>query len=264
MKKIICAIAFLIAAENVFAAQAALNVSTTPPLNGTTMVTGYNSGLNALSTFQAGTTTPTSLSPNPVLPYSWWADTTSGYMKGRDSSNVSWTTLFPLNTRLATQAEAQNASNLSIGIVSNSLLTAGSTSTAGILQLTNSTSSTSVTTAATPNSVKSAYDGIASGAGLNKSLASTGYTQLPGGAYIQWGAATTTATGFGETVTVTLPHALTTCASVVATELSILGRHPTFVINGVCGSTSITFYSALATNGSPAGSADFYWQVIGY
>ena len=34
----------------------------------------------------------------------------------------------------------------------------GSTSTAGILQLTDSTSSTSTTTAATPNSVKSAYD----------------------------------------------------------------------------------------------------------
>lgn len=37
-------------------------------------------------------------------------------------------------------------------------LPTGSTSTAGIVQLTNSTSSTSTTTAATPNSVKSAYD----------------------------------------------------------------------------------------------------------
>ncbi len=35
---------------------------------------------------------------------------------------------------------------------------AGSTTTAGIVQLTDSTSSTSTTTAATPNSVKSAYD----------------------------------------------------------------------------------------------------------
>lgn len=122
MKKIICAIVFLIAAENVFAAQAALNVSMTPPLYGTVMATTYNAGLNALSTFQAGTTTPTSISPNPVLPYSWWADTTSGFMKGRDSSNTSWTTLFPLNTRLATQAETQNASNLSSGLVSASLL----------------------------------------------------------------------------------------------------------------------------------------------
>jgi len=37
-------------------------------------------------------------------------------------------------------------------------VTAGSTSTAGAVQLTDSTSSTSTTTAATPNSVKSAYD----------------------------------------------------------------------------------------------------------
>jgi hypothetical protein len=37
-------------------------------------------------------------------------------------------------------------------------VSAGSTSTAGVLQLTDSTSSTSTTTAATPNAVKSAYD----------------------------------------------------------------------------------------------------------
>jgi hypothetical protein len=37
-------------------------------------------------------------------------------------------------------------------------VTAGSTSAAGVLQLTDSTSSTSTTTAATPNSVKTAYD----------------------------------------------------------------------------------------------------------
>ena len=37
-------------------------------------------------------------------------------------------------------------------------VSAGSTSTAGVLQLTNSTSSTSTTTAATPNAVKTAYD----------------------------------------------------------------------------------------------------------
>jgi hypothetical protein len=39
-----------------------------------------------------------------------------------------------------------------------SALPSATTSTAGIVQLTNSTASTSVTTAATPNSVKSAYD----------------------------------------------------------------------------------------------------------
>ena len=45
--------------------------------------------------------------------------------------------------------------NISNGVIS---VNTGSTSQAGILQLTNSTSSTSTTTAATPNSVKQAYD----------------------------------------------------------------------------------------------------------
>jgi len=49
-----------------------------------------------------------------------------------------------------TNAGTSTSANLSVS--------AGSTSTAGVLQLTDSTSSTSTTTAATPNSVKSAYD----------------------------------------------------------------------------------------------------------
>jgi hypothetical protein len=56
-------------------------------------------------------------------------------------------------------------------------VSAGSTSAAGVLQLTDSTSSTSTTTAATPNSVKSAYD-----IGANKILlkmASGSYFRTP-------------------------------------------------------------------------------------
>ena len=49
------------------------------------------------------------------------------------------------------------------GTLSFSSLPAGTTSTAGILQLTDSVSSTSTTTAATPNSVKTVYDLIAGG-----------------------------------------------------------------------------------------------------
>lgn len=48
-------------------------------------------------------------------------------------------------------------------------VSAGSTSVAGVLQLTDSTSSTSTTTAATPNSVKSAYD-LANGALLKYAI----------------------------------------------------------------------------------------------
>ena len=58
------------------------------------------------------------------------------------------------------------------GVDSGSVsLPSGSTSAAGIVQLTDSTSSTSTTTAATPNSVKSAYD-LASGA-IPKSTGTT-------------------------------------------------------------------------------------------
>lgn len=49
-------------------------------------------------------------------------------------------------------------------------LTAGTTSVAGVVQLTDSTSSTSTTTAATPNSVKAAYDLAAAGTGFNAFL----------------------------------------------------------------------------------------------
>ena len=56
-------------------------------------------------------------------------------------------------------------------------VTAGSTSTAGALQLTDSTSSTSTTTAATPNSVKSAYD-LANAALPKAGGTMTGYITL--------------------------------------------------------------------------------------
>ena len=51
----------------------------------------------------------------------------------------------------------QVGSNISVSSGTISVAT-GSTSTAGVLQLTDSTSSTSTTTAATPNAVKTAYD----------------------------------------------------------------------------------------------------------
>lgn len=68
-----------------------------------------------------------------------------------------------------------NSANLS-GIISNSLLNSGTTSAAGIVQLTDSISDTSITTAATANSVKIAYDAatIANTNAANASVLSTG------------------------------------------------------------------------------------------
>ena len=57
---------------------------------------------------------------------------------------------------LTEEQKAQARTN--IGAVSSSELSDASTTSKGIVQLTDSVSSTSTTTAATPNSVKSAYD----------------------------------------------------------------------------------------------------------
>lgn len=67
--------------------------------------------------------------------------------------------------------------------LNNVTLPAGSTSVAGVLQLTNSINSTSTTTAATPSSVKTAYDLAASAAPLN-SPTFTGNVTIPAGASI--------------------------------------------------------------------------------
>lgn len=73
------------------------------------------------------------------------------------------------NNQLANSAITINGTATSLGgTYTNS---SASTSTAGIVQLTDSTSSTSTTTAATPNSVKSAYD-LANGA-IQKTLTTT-------------------------------------------------------------------------------------------
>ena len=57
-----------------------------------------------------------------------------------------------------------------VSAVTNTTITSSSTSTAGIVQLTDATNSTSTTTAATPNAVKSAYD-LASTANTNAATA---------------------------------------------------------------------------------------------
>jgi hypothetical protein len=73
------------------------------------------------------------------------------------------------NNQLANSGITINGTSTSLGGTYTNA--AGSTSAAGILQLTDSTSSTSTSTAATPNSVKSAYD-LANGA-IPKTLTTT-------------------------------------------------------------------------------------------
>lgn len=73
------------------------------------------------------------------------------------------------NAQLANSSITINGTSTSLG--GSYTNASASTSTAGIVQLTDSTSSTSTTTAATPNAVKSAYD-LANGA-IQKTLTTT-------------------------------------------------------------------------------------------
>jgi hypothetical protein len=103
-----------------------------------------------------------------------------------------------------------------------SALPSATTSTAGIVQLTNSTASTSVTTAATPNSVKSAYD-LADAAipesiiGAKGDILSGSGTSTPSvlglgsqGQYLTVNTATTTGLEW-----ITIPTATTSTAGIV-------------------------------------------------
>lgn len=81
----------------------------------------------------------------------------SGKYLTTDGTNKSWGTVsqyaLPSQTGNAGEFLTTNGTTESWDVIP-----AGTTSNAGILQLTNSVSSTSTTTAATPNSVKTAYD----------------------------------------------------------------------------------------------------------
>lgn len=159
-------------------------------VDGTTLQNNIFAANSAISTMQSGTTDP---GPNGGA-YSFWMDTGNSLWKQRNSTNSGWITLGPLLSSYA---------HLSGGRVPASLLPVGGTSSPGILQLTNATNSTSTSTAATPNSVKSAFDWATSahnyadaaynlaaskGTAASASVATNGYTYDPNtGIRIQWG-----------------------------------------------------------------------------
>jgi hypothetical protein len=78
---------------------------------------------------------------------------------------------------------AANASNISSGTVAAARLPTGSTAASGIVQLTDSTSSTSTTTAATPNSVRLAFNNAATAYSNAVSVAAADATTKAGTAY---------------------------------------------------------------------------------
>jgi hypothetical protein len=112
----------------------------------TLSITGGSNG-NVLTTNGSGTLSWSSVSANAFSNITDGTNTAAA--SGGDTFKLRATS--PLSVTV-TNNDATHGDNALFAVA------AGSTSSAGILQLTDSTSSTSTTTAATPNSVKSAYD----------------------------------------------------------------------------------------------------------
>lgn len=107
--------------------------------------TAWNSlAYQAAANIVDGTIVNADINASAAIAHSKLASLTGGNILLGNASNV------PTSTAVTGDVTITNA-----GVTT---VVSGSTSTAGKLQLTDSTSSTSTTTAATPNSVKSAYD----------------------------------------------------------------------------------------------------------
>lgn len=183
--------------------------------NGTDMQNTLMGNFAALSSMQSGASDPGSNGGA----YSFWMDTGNSLWKQRNSTNTGWITVGPLLTSYA---------YLSGGAVPTSQLPVGSTSAAGVLQLTNSiTASTS--TAATPNIVFTAWTlannantaannaatlAGTKGAALAASMTGNGHSyDADTGLRIQWGTAAGSVGAGGST---TFPITFTNVYSVIA------------------------------------------------
>jgi len=116
---------------------------TFPNVTGTVITTGDTGSVTSTMIADA-TIGNADINPSAAIAYSKLANLTAGNVLLGNASNV------PTSTTLSGDVTLNSS-----GVAT---VVSGTTSTAGKLQLTNSTSSTSTSTAATPNSVKSAYD----------------------------------------------------------------------------------------------------------
>ena len=139
--------------------------------------------------------------PSTTYAYMWWADTTAGLLKFRNAANNAWIEFASLSSasialsRLAAGALPTNVTVASANIVDGSIVDAdinaaaaiagtkiaeGTTAVRGTLQLTNSTTSPSTTTAATPANVKTAVDNAAAAQGAANAALSRGGGTMTG------------------------------------------------------------------------------------
>ena len=90
--------------------QAAIQVTTTPPLPGLTLVNAINSANLTIATDFAGSTDPAAY----ASAYMTWADTSTGFLKRRNAANNAWSTIARIYP-----ATAENAAGYTQNLTSN-------------------------------------------------------------------------------------------------------------------------------------------------
>ena len=90
--------------------QAAIQVTTTPPLPGLTLVNAINSANLTIATDFAGSTDPAAY----ASAYMTWADTLTGFLKRRNAANNAWSTIARIYP-----ATSENAAGYTQNLTSN-------------------------------------------------------------------------------------------------------------------------------------------------
>jgi len=114
--------------------QAAIQVTTTPPLPGLTLVNAINSANLTIATDFAGSTDPAAY----ASAYMTWADTSTGFLKRRNAANNAWSTIARIYP-----ATSENAAGYIQNLTSNAatieaLLPNGTATTSGFNAFNNS------------------------------------------------------------------------------------------------------------------------------
>lgn len=228
-----------VAAIGSIASQNSTTVPTSGTVSGLQMAQAINNALDTVATMESGST-----NPGAVGAYRLWADTGSGYFKQRDAANSNWVSIAPLLTPLATT----NASSLTSGTVATARLPVASTGAQGVTQLSNDVNSTSLSQAATINSVNYVY-------GLTNNAQSTANTAntTANAAYSVAIAALPTAKAFGVGQSY---HDVTAARSFGSIYTNTTVRPMLVYVNLVASCNSGTFVRAyvngsLAVYGSP-------------
>lgn len=234
-------------------------------------VTISNTGVTSIA---AGSIVNADINASAAIAYSKLAALSPGYMVVGDALSV------PTVRQITGDVTISNTGVTSIGsgvivdadvnvsaAITGSKIAAGTTSARGTLQLTDSTSSTSITTAATPNSVKTAYDLAAAALPKSGGTMTGAITFVAGQTISGYGAIDTAQTWTkGQRGEIT---ALTSAATVTpdfadSNNFSLSIAHnatlanPTNLVAGQSGCIWIT-----QTAGSNTLAYDSYWDFTG-